>query len=395
MKDELLQSILQGESFEQVIEKAAKYLNNPLVIINNSYNIIAHSSSIKVDDLIWNNAVNRGYITLEFATTLNHWHTLKDNNRKYECMTVDQINERRRRFYKLEINHQLLGYLNITEVNQDFDEIDEECYYFVSQILAKELLLQQKLMPPSHRLQNEDILLELQSKTYINRSHLYERVQFSQLKMTSTYRVLCSNLTDFLSYNADEDDFKHELLSLFPGATIIVVDKILIMLVEERDGLFGKELNDYLKFKQLIVGISDIFYELFEFKRYENQAISAYENREYLLEAVDRYVFYEQVKVYDLLKQIPRAELLYFCNQTVLKIYEYDKKYETDYLNTLNVYLRMKQSVKATSNYLYLHRNTINYRILKIKELFDLDFDDYGIVDQLLFSCQILQVWCK
>ncbi len=153
MKEELIQSILQGESFEQVVDKAAKYLNNPLVIINNSYNIIAHSSCIKIDDLIWNNAVSRGYITLEFATTLNHWHTLKDKNRKYECMTVDQINERRRRFYKLEINHQLLGYLNITEVKHDFDDLDEECYYFVSQVLAKELLIQQKLMPPSDRLQ--------------------------------------------------------------------------------------------------------------------------------------------------------------------------------------------------------------------------------------------------
>lgn len=395
MKEELIQSILKGEPFEQVVDKAAKYLNNPLVIINNSYNIIAHSSCIKIDDLIWNNAVSRGYITLEFATTLNHWHTLKDKNRKYECMTVDQINERRRRFYKLEINHQLLGYLNITEVKHDFDDLDEECYYFVSQVLAKELLIQQKLMPPSDRLQNEDILLELRRDNYINRIHLYERVQFSHLKMTSTYRVLCSDLNDFLSYNADEDDFKHELLSHFPGSTIIVVDKILIILVEERAGLFNKELNDYLKFKQLILGISDVFYELFEFKRYENQAISAYENRKYLLDDFDRYVFYEQVKIYDLLRQIPREELLYFCHRTVLNIYEYDKKFETDYLNTLNVYLRMKQSIKATSNYLYLHRNTINYRILKIKELFHLDLDDYAVVNQLLFSCQIIQVWCK
>ena len=55
----------------------------------------------------------------------------------------------------------------------------------------------------------------------------------------------------------------------------------------------------------------------------------------------------------------------------------------------------MKQSIKATSNYLYLHRNTINYRILKIKELFHLDLDDYAVVNQLLFSCQIIQVWCK
>lgn len=395
MKEELIQSILQGEAFEEVVEKAAKYLNNPIVIINNSYNIIAHSSSIEVADPTWNNAVNRGYITLEFAATLNNWNTLKDKNRKYECMTVDQINELRRRFYKLELNHQLLGYLNITEVNGDFDEIDEARYHFVSQVLSKEIWIQQKIMPPSHRLQNEDILLELRSGNYVNRTHFYERIQFSQLKMKSDYRVLCSDVTDFLSYNADEDDFKHELLSFFPGGTIIIIDKILIILIENQVGLFENRLDEYLKTKKLVLGISDTFQDLFDFRRYEQQATSAYENRRYLVDDTRCYVFYEQVKVYDLLRQIPKHELRYFCHQTVLKIYEYDKIYETEYINTLSVYLQTNHSVKLTASYLYLHRNTINYRISKIKEIFDLDLNDECMIQHLLFSCQIIHILSK
>lgn len=150
MREELIQSVLCEGDFNKIVEIAAEYLNNPIVIISNTYNIIAHSNCIEVNDLTWNNAVKRGYITLEFAATLNNWNDIKDDNRKYECATVNKINKLRRRFYKLLMNSQLMGYLNITEVNGNFDDIDEECYYFVGQIFAKKYLIRKNLLHPKH-----------------------------------------------------------------------------------------------------------------------------------------------------------------------------------------------------------------------------------------------------
>lgn len=397
LRNQLIQSSLCGESLDKITEKAAKYLNNPIVIINNSYNIIAYSKSIKVNDLTWNNAVERGYITLEFGATLNNWSDIKDKNRKYECLTVNKINKLRRRFYKLVINSELMGYLNVTEVNKDFDDIDEECYYFVSQIFAKEIFIQQKVNTPRRHNLNENILLELVHSTYVNRLHFMERIELSNLNINSKYQIVCSNLTNFLSFNADEDYFKHELLCFFPSATIIINEKILIILIDIEHPLYKdfyskKNLDRYLKNKKLIFGISDIFTDLFKIKRYETQAIKAYQNKKYLIEHSLNYVFYEQVKSYDLLNQIPKNNLLYYCNQKILKLYEYDKNNKTNYIETLRVYLETNKSIKMTSNYMYVHRNTINYRILKIKELFKIDLDDSTMFNQFLISCQIIQI---
>lgn len=153
-----------------------------------------------------------------------------------------------------------------------------------------------------------------------------------------------------------------------------------------------KKLDKYLKSKKLVLGISDLFQDLFEFKRYEIQAVKSYENKKFLMDDFHNYVFYEQVKTYDLLNQIPKDNLIYFCNQKIWKIYEYDKVNETNYLDTLRVYLQTNRSIKMTSSYLYLHRNTINYRILKIKELFKIDLDDDAMSSQFLLSCQIVQI---
>ncbi len=398
LREELIQSVLRGEGLDEIADKAANYLNNPVVIINNTYKIIAHSEHIQIDDYTWNNAVKRGYITLEFAATLNNWNKIKDQDREYECLTVNQINKFRRRFYKLSINSQLMGYLNITEVNGDFDDIEEECYYFVSQIFAREIMIQQQLINPNQNTRNEDILLELTSGRYVNRLHFLERVQLSDLNIQSNYQVICSNLTNFLSYNADEDHFKNELISFFPSGTIIIFNKILIILIDLEHSLYidfqlEKGLDKYLKSKNLTIGISDTFHDLFEFKHYENQAIKAYENKKYLFDDFLNYAIYEQVKPYDLINQIPRGSLINYCNQKVWALYQHDKLHETNYFNTLHVYLQTNHSIKATASYLYLHRNTINYRILKIKELFKIDLDDYSMLNHLLLSCQIIQVW--
>lgn len=397
LREKLLQSVLCGDDLDKITDKAARYLNNPIVIINNTDNIISHSSSIPVNDITWNNAVKRGYITLEFTATLNNWDEIKDKNRKYECLTVNKISRLRRRFYKLAFDSKLMGYLNVTEVNGDLDDISEECYYFVSQIFAKEIFIQQKFITRSNHTRNEDILLELVSGSYANRLHFLEHISLSGLNIKSKYQVICSDLTNFLSYNADENYFKHELLSFFPSGTIIIMQKILIILNDVEhpsyiDSCFGNKLDKYLKSKKLVFGISDLFNDLYEFKRYKAQAVKACENKKFLFDNSCNYVFYEQVKSYDLLHQIPKQSLIYFCNQKILEIYEYDKHYKTNYINTIRIYLQTNRSIKLTSNYLFLHRNTINYRIFKIKELFKINLEDDTMINQYLLSCQIIQI---
>ena len=138
LKWELIQAALDGEELDRITDRAAHYLGSPLVVISTTSNIIAHSASLTPPDETWLHAVERGYITLEFVATLAGWDKHKDHGTRYECITV-AINDRRRRFYKLTIHSQLLGYLNVTELDGRFDTVSEEEYHFVAQLIAKEV----------------------------------------------------------------------------------------------------------------------------------------------------------------------------------------------------------------------------------------------------------------
>ena len=130
-------------------------------------------------------------------------------------------------------------------------------------------------------------------------------------------------------------------------------------------------------------------------KRYRKQAINAVRLRPYLLANDRNHIFYDEVKVYDLLSQIPRSELMYYCGRQAYELYQYDQAQQTCYLNTLMVYLQTNRSVNATARYLHVHRNTINYRIAKMRELFQLDLESFSVTNQILLSCQLIKLMEK
>ena len=110
---ELIKASLTGTSFTHLVELAAVYLNNPLLVIDNSFNIIAYSENLKSTDNIWLDAVTRGYITIEFGATLNNWDVLVGPSRQY--FDTDKISSKNRRFIRLKYQHQIVGYLDILE----------------------------------------------------------------------------------------------------------------------------------------------------------------------------------------------------------------------------------------------------------------------------------------
>ena len=56
---------------------------------------------------------------------------------------------------------------------------------------------------------------------------------------------------------------------------------------------------------------------------------------------------------------------------------DYDQKHNTQLEETLYQYLKFDSNQKAMAESLYMHRNTINYRLNKIKELTECQLDSF------------------
>ncbi len=102
------------------------------------------------------------------------------------------------------------------------------------------------------------------------------------------------------------------------------------------------------------------------------------------------YVIFEELGIFQLLFCNSDPDMLPFIYQRNLGLLEqHDEEHDTDYINTLRCFLLSDCNLIETANRLYTHRNTIVYRIRKIKDLLGTELDNSSVKFDLLMSFYI------
>jgi DNA-binding PucR family transcriptional regulator len=81
-----------------------------------------------------------------------------------------------------------------------------------------------------------------------------------------------------------------------------------------------------------------------------------------------------------------------FLHPGILKLLNYDNENNTELTSTLVAYIYEKNNIDAVSQKLHIHRSTLFYRIRKIKELTNINFEQINDLSLLYFSCKVLEV---
>ncbi|SDW11578.1 PucR C-terminal helix-turn-helix domain-containing protein [Lachnospiraceae bacterium KHCPX20] len=104
-------------------------------------------------------------------------------------------------------------------------------------------------------------------------------------------------------------------------------------------------------------------------------------------------IFYSDMGIYKLLMSIDDKSILEdYIQQTIQPIIEYDRTNDASLMEVLSSYLKNDGSVKATSEQLFIHRNTVNYRLGKIEEITDMNLSSTSDRLQLTVGLMILHI---
>ena len=82
-----------------------------------------------------------------------------------------------------------------------------------------------------------------------------------------------------------------------------------------------------------------------------------------------------------------------FLHPGILEMEKYDRQNNTQYLETLKVWLRHRMDYSAAAKALNLHRNSLYYRMERIHELFGIELDDMNTDIQLYLSLCAGGLW--
>ena len=85
-------------------------------------------------------------------------------------------------------------------------------------------------------------------------------------------------------------------------------------------------------------------------------------------------IFYSDMGIYKLLMGIEDRNIIEeYYDKTIRPLLDYDEKNHSDLTTVLRTYLKHDGSVKETADELYVHRNTINYKLARISEILAMD----------------------
>jgi PucR family transcriptional regulator, purine catabolism regulatory protein len=148
-----------------------------------------------------------------------------------------------------------------------------------------------------------------------------------------------------------------------------IVKELLLQLIEQLKNSINHNISKHIKilsgfgnFKQRLADISQSFKET-----YDTLAVTR------ILPSISP--FYEELGIYQILKGVPDHELLNsFIAYNLGVIIECDKTNNSNLLQTLAEYLKCMGSKQETAERLFIHRQTLYYRLGKLEELLGKDF---------------------
>ncbi len=168
-------------------------------------------------------------------------------------------------------------------------------------------------------------------------------------------------------------------------------EDLLVLVYAPEPDILARQIYDFISdrgySKKMHMGVSLPFDDIRELPYYYEQAVFAVNN----IDSADLRFFYNCACKYLLESPDMRRKKL-ACEPMCVKLWaeEPDKR---EFLRTLYVYLGLERATGLAADRLFIHRNTINYRIKYLKEYADWDYEDESLRDYLRFSIYYLMQW--
>ncbi|WP_285768759.1 PucR family transcriptional regulator [Peribacillus sp. SI8-4] len=95
---------------------------------------------------------------------------------------------------------------------------------------------------------------------------------------------------------------------------------------------------------------------------------------------------YASIEVEDLINQIPKDAMNRYVLSMIQPIIVYDRENEGELLKTLETYLFSRGRIEDAARALFVHRNTVKFRLSRIEDLLGVDLKSGDIAFKLQFS---------
>jgi len=418
----LFNMIADGCKIQDILDFAWQILGNPIFLRDLGFNVLAYTRDVIVNDIAWASFTGKGYQSdsdisfMRFNEMLQiiekysvpvyfkkfgqddpvdtDVEIVKDN---YVIIPQRIVLEKTSRVWaKVCIGRKPAAHLVILEYFKPFEESDFAFFRLLTTALS---ILMQVSNPSSSQGMTlfECIISDILDGKITDNNTLNEKLKCLEFSVgTNMCLLVIRSLEEQRS--AVPEQFLKMHLGRITGGRIVIYKRYLNVIFdccgsEPTSGDRNKRLESFLAENCMAGAFSARFDNFLEIKKHFNLAINTIDFG--LRRNPNKTSFYyENYIVEHLLNGYTSAEALKdFCHPSILTLIDYDSQNGTCYYQSLKAYIDNLKKPGRSAESLYIHRNTLNYRIRKIEEIMDVDLSDTDCLFRIYLSFKILEMY--
>ena len=353
----LLDTFLQNNSLNLLTEAVAAAFACPVLITDNSFHIVSAAAKADYGDAEYRRAVAHSELPLALCTAVMQLQKNADEGQLLPW------GEKRLFISVLRCAETELGYVIYSLLGEAPEEKDR---LFAEALLAKQFYTERRL---GGTVGAEELFCELLDGRFANRSLFELRAGGSFLahfhpRLFAVIDAACE------SAETADDRLRQSLLHSFHASHPFLYEgRLILFLHEDQDVRSLSQLAERYRFRAVL---SEPLETLYDMRRaYEN----ARDTLEYLAEKKPA-PFVAAGRDYAFLMQLRRMQgAMNICDE-IRRLQHYDRENDASLCITLYTYLSCHHSLQETCKQLFLHRNTVQYRIRKLRDDFGIDVLD-------------------
>lgn len=378
-------------SNQEIIDIASSYLGNPFFYFDEGYRILAITKDVKFDDdPEWEHMTTQRFLSPESVQYMQESGDL-DMLAKYEEPVVYDSGYFPFTSIVSNIKYQgaPCGRLNrLCTSGKPNPVMLEECMIVVRNL--SRMFSMRSVLTDSEPISNmlTDLLNGTQLAESLVRQRMQHRYGFEEGRMQIA--VIDVNAGSDVHVPSYYSELVSRIFAEDQAVNLIHEDKLVLIFSacsgknETKETSLLKKLDLFLARQNLRAGISEPFSYFNETKAHYAQAYAALGYAE-PKEAVD----FLSILTDHLLSFLPDRERDVFVSYEIEQLEEEQPHYSFPLVETLRVYLEEGCSLQKAADRLYIHKNTMLYRLNKIRDIISTDISDPGVQLRLLLCLKL------